>query len=367
MKKALLVLLALTLLPLSALAQAETWTDPKMARWQLTVFEGDDPQISSRLPQSGDRLVRGAYVQYVNTADDTDIPESKALLLLEGQEGYFLAGLMWRPDQQDAHFQSFGNLGLALDEACPIRVYWRNAEACFTLGVGSDTWEWIGQASGYRWYLAGYLDGVHQPIRWAVYSGYFYLGDNVGYRGDREHSYPAAVCMDMAYLQDVSIYPKTEQQMMDLAQASLEPYQGWAVVYGANLRTQPTGKSPSQGQLQAGVLVKILSQQPGTITPWYQVQVGDLQGWVSGDYVSQISSDGFAGDFTAHIDGLQHDTVTQACPLFDSINGNALLSLDEGQPIQILLIKDDWAYVAVPQSGDTYFMDTTAPTGWIQG
>lgn len=360
MKKAVCLLLVLLLLPVSVLAT--TWTDPEWPDWPLTVFEGDFP-ISDRLPETGAQVIRGAYAQS-SRADDDFIPTVKALLMMEKDGQYSLAGLMWRQDQPGADFQDFGNLGLTLDANSQINVGWRKREVCFSLTVGRDTWEFLSIASTGQWMVAGYSDGTNPPIRWD-HMGYFYAGDNKGYYGDLEHSYPACVCLDLAYLTDLSIYPKTEQEMTALAQSSFDPFQGWAVIFGANLRTRPTGRSDSLGKLQVAVLAKIVSQQSGNVDPWYQVRIGDLEGWVSGSYVCTIQNDPCM--YTLSLQGLQHGSLSQECGLYSSPNGQMKQGLSAGQPVQILLRRNDgWLYVTAPKNGDPFFMDTSAPMGWIQ-
>lgn len=59
--------------------------------------------------------------------------------------------------------------------------------------------------------------------------------------------------------------------------------EGEAFIFGVNLREKPTGKSPSMGQYTARV--RVLDRAEGLHAPWYQVQVEDKIGWVSGDYV----------------------------------------------------------------------------------
>jgi len=59
--------------------------------------------------------------------------------------------------------------------------------------------------------------------------------------------------------------------------------EGEAFIFGVNLRERPTGKSPSMGQYTARV--RVLDRAEGPQAPWYQVQVDDKIGWVSGTYV----------------------------------------------------------------------------------
>lgn len=60
---------------------------------------------------------------------------------------------------------------------------------------------------------------------------------------------------------------------------------GEGYITGVNLRKEPTGKSASMGEYIAKV--KVLGSVPGEKEPWYNVQVGELEGWVSGRYLIQ--------------------------------------------------------------------------------
>ena len=71
--------------------------------------------------------------------------------------------------------------------------------------------------------------------------------------------------------------------------------------------------------------------------------------------------------YALSLQGLQHGSLSQECGLYSSPNGQMKQGLSAGQPVQILLRRDDgWLYVTAPQNGDTFFMDTSAPMGWIQ-
>ena len=79
-------------------------------------------------------------------------------------------------------------------------------------------------------------------------------------------------------------FPKTCKQVNALDGAGMPAFEeGEALIFGVNVREQPTGKSPSLGQYTA--IVRILDRTEGTHALWYRVQWADKTGWVSGDYV----------------------------------------------------------------------------------
>lgn len=79
-------------------------------------------------------------------------------------------------------------------------------------------------------------------------------------------------------------FPKSCAQVNSLDGAGMPEFEeGEALIFGVNLREQPTGQSRSLGKYTA--IVRILDRAEGTHAPWYQVQWDDKIGWVSGDYV----------------------------------------------------------------------------------
>ncbi|MBQ8619297.1 MAG: SH3 domain-containing protein [Clostridia bacterium] len=79
-------------------------------------------------------------------------------------------------------------------------------------------------------------------------------------------------------------FPKSCAQVNALEGAGMPAFaEGEALIFGVNLREQPTSQSRSLGKYTA--IVRILDRREGTHAPWYQVQWEDKTGWVSGDYV----------------------------------------------------------------------------------
>ena len=79
-------------------------------------------------------------------------------------------------------------------------------------------------------------------------------------------------------------FPKTAEQVQQVGRANaLEMAENEAFVSGGNLREKPTGSSKSWGQYCAKV--KVLGSTPGKQEPWINVQLGNLTGWVSDNYM----------------------------------------------------------------------------------
>lgn len=79
-------------------------------------------------------------------------------------------------------------------------------------------------------------------------------------------------------------FPKSCAQVNTLEGMGMPEFaEDEALIFGVNLREQPTSQSRSMGKYTA--IVRILDRREGTHAPWYQVQWEDKTGWVSGDYV----------------------------------------------------------------------------------
>lgn len=341
MKRLMLCVLILALLPVYAIGEAAS------------------------LPvEIGDQIARMGLGQVVSAAVGRDVSGERAavLALARRQEGYALVGLQMESGRIISA-QSFGDLGLTPKDGCTITYQSLNAKhknGRFRLSCGSETWEF---QLWKDWFVAGYDGGSGPIIRWDN-MGVFYLEDTFRYV-DASTYWPACVCPFLLYLEDLSVYPKTVEEMTRLAQSSFQPFQGWAVVNVAQLRSEPASRSQSQGRLGNAVLAQVITQQPGKDEPWYNVRVGDLTGWVSGPYVHLMSEQ--PAEYALHLcHGLKRGETLRPGSLYDAPGGQAVMELPAGRIVHVLLTREDgWVYASIPVNGDAFFMDPYAPTGWI--
>lgn len=341
MKRLVLCILILALLPLYAIG------------------EGNSLPVAV-----GEQIARMGLGQVVSAAVGWDISGEKdaVLALARRQEGYALVGLEME-NGQITNAQSFGDLGLMLNDDCAIAYHSlneRHKNGRFLLSCSSETWEF---QLWKDWFVAGYDGGSGPIIRWDN-MGVFYLNDTFRYV-DASTYWPACVCTFLPYLDDLSFYPKTVEEMTRLAQNSFQSFQGWGVVHSAQLRSDPASRSHSQGQLGNAVLAQVITQQPGKDEPWYYVRVGDLTGWVSGPYVHLMNEQ--PADYALHLCyGLKRGETLRPGSLYDAPDGQAVMELPVGRMVHVLLTREDgWVYASVPTTGDAFFMDPYAPTGWI--
>lgn len=127
-----------------------------------------------------------------------------------------------------------------------------------------------------------------------------------------------------------------------------------------NLRAQPTGQSASLGQYTARV--QILGSVPGEKYPWYEVQLGDTTGWVSGRYLFT--------DLSARLCELSCTLLPVAradteLTLLASADGQVVTSIPAGTLLHVLAERDGWLHVILPQNAITWSTDWDGVYGFV--
>lgn len=120
---------------------------------------------------------------------------------------------------------------------------------------------------------------------------------------------------------------------------------GEAYISGVNLREQPTGSSRSLGVYSAKV--QVLGSRPGKQYPWYQVRIGETEGWVSGAYLIDSSED-------VRYYGVEEETTSFArtdseTALRTSPGGAQKGVLSPGTMVHVLSENEGWLHVLVPE------------------
>lgn len=133
---------------------------------------------------------------------------------------------------------------------------------------------------------------------------------------------------------------------------------------GVNLRERPTGQSESFGIYRARV--KILGQQPGPDAPWYNVRVGNLEGWASGRYLKTVDlEDGYplaAYQTTVSKVGRAKTDVE----LLDRPDGKAIMTLKEGTLVHAIMDHDGYLHVIVPRGEIAWQTDWDGTYGFVK-
>lgn len=131
-----------------------------------------------------------------------------------------------------------------------------------------------------------------------------------------------------------------------------------------NLRERPTGKSKSWGRYSAKV--KILGQQPGLEVPWYNVRVGNLDGWVSGVYMeTQKNTRDYEWASSAYA-VLQVCRAKKETALLQRPDGEQVKEIPEGTLLHVIEENDGWLHVILPRGEISWQTDWDGAYGFIR-
>lgn len=133
---------------------------------------------------------------------------------------------------------------------------------------------------------------------------------------------------------------------------------------GVNLRERPTGKSKSFGIYRAKV--KILGWQPGEMDPWINVRLGNLEGWASGRYLKTQSAESpyELAEYQTTVSRVGR--AKRQVQLLDRQGGKAVMALEEGALVHVIMDRDGWLHVIVPRGELTWQTDWDGTYGFVK-
>ncbi|MBR4080435.1 MAG: SH3 domain-containing protein [Clostridia bacterium] len=174
-------------------------------------------------------------------------------------------------------------------------------------------------------------------------------------------------CVLPAYLEtaDADQLPHSRQALEQWAQAHpIELAADEAYMGGANLRKEPTGSSRSHGQYLTPVRVKVLGQAPGQDFPWYNVRVGNTEGWVSGAYFYTKETD--TTNLCMAVNHMQPVArLRKSAQLLSSPGGEAIAALPAETEMHVLVISGSWAQVVLPRGELGWHADWEGTFGYV--
>ena len=141
-------------------------------------------------------------------------------------------------------------------------------------------------------------------------------------------------------------------------QPDVEADEGY--ITGVNLRKEPTGQSASMGEYTAKV--KVLGSVPGEKNPWYNVMVGDLEGWVSGRYLNQDSKMRLCESEREMVPVARADRDIE---LKSASTGAVLGMVSAGTLMHVIHDKGDMLHVVIPQGELTWKTDWDGTYGFV--
>lgn len=133
---------------------------------------------------------------------------------------------------------------------------------------------------------------------------------------------------------------------------------------GVNLRERPTGKSKSFGIYRAKV--QILGQKPGEMDPWMNVRLGNLEGWASGRYLKTQSEESpyELAEYQTTVSRVGR--AKHQVQLLDRPDGRAIMTLEEGALVHVIMDHDGWLHVIMPRNTLTWQTDWDGTYGFVK-
>ena len=159
--------------------------------------------------------------------------------------------------------------------------------------------------------------------------------------------------------------PRTVESLMAFGQEHpMELEDDEAYTISVNLRESATGKSKTWGEYTAKV--EILGQKPGNDAPWYNVRVGNLEGWVSGVYVHGRNTVDKSKLYTLPVMVHPVGRTKVQTPLLDTHGGNVIMQLNTDSYVHVLGERDGYMHVIVPHGELNWQTDWDGTYGFVR-
>jgi len=163
---------------------------------------------------------------------------------------------------------------------------------------------------------------------------------------------------------DVDAFPTAPEEVEGQKQGMIP--EGYSLVRGVHLRQKTSSRSKDLGDYNNGVLVKILGTEAGDPDPWYRVQVGRAEGYMSSNYVD-TSPDGTelsAPNVSLPFARAQKEISLKKSPGFWS---GTVQKVPQGTLMHVLAECDGgWLHVSLPQGEIGWEMDIGGTDGYIR-
>ena len=175
--------------------------------------------------------------------------------------------------------------------------------------------------------------------------------------------YPALAPSYMEYI-DASAFPRTGEACKTAAAESPAIPEGYGLSMYVHLRADTSSHSTDLGTYLRGTLVEILDTLPGTAFPWYKVRVGNVEGYMSSNYVE-------------YFDNLRSMPIN-AAPCYAKLRGNTALKektngfsgtvadLPKGAVVRVLADAGNWLHVSIPNCENNWRMQPDEVAGYVK-
>lgn len=168
----------------------------------------------------------------------------------------------------------------------------------------------------------------------------------------------------MMSMMDITEFPTTLEELQN-TQSAMIP-EGYALCRGVHLRKKTSSRSKDLGEYNSGVLVKVLGVEPGSPDPWYHVQVGVAEGYMSSRYVDEGVTENTAYAL-AHPLPVAQATREIKLKKGMSLFAGTIQTVPEGTQMQVLADCDGgWLHVCIPQGDMQWTLDLNGVDGYIK-
>lgn len=169
---------------------------------------------------------------------------------------------------------------------------------------------------------------------------------------------------NMMSMVDIEAFPKTIEEWQN-EERHLIP-EGYALISGVHLRQKTSSRSRDLGEYNAGVLVKVLGTEPGDPSPWYHVQAGRTEGYMSSQYVDDAASIDTAYVLSRPLPVAQAKQDIKLKSRASWLAGT-VETIPAGTLMHVLAECDGgWLHVSVPQGEWNWQMDVSGVDGYIK-
>lgn len=141
--------------------------------------------------------------------------------------------------------------------------------------------------------------------------------------------------------------------------------EGYAMISSVYLRSKTSSHAADLGQYQSGTIAKILDILPGTSAPWYHVQIGLMEGYMSGPYVNTESRAGSRRVQDSRPLSVAEAIKTTPLKKDTHLFAGKISDLAPGTRMHILAERGNWLYVAIPEGEPGQFMDVNSTYGYV--
>ena len=160
----------------------------------------------------------------------------------------------------------------------------------------------------------------------------------------------------------LSELPRGEKDLQEWQQEVIPD--GYVMIRGVHLRKERSSHSADLGLFNAGAIVQFLGKEDGNPYYWAHVRIGDLEGYMAGNYIcfDELGEKGYYFDALLPVVKARGSTsLKRGRGLFDG----TVADIEAGTKMHVLAEYDDWYYVVVPQETIQARMDIYGTYGYI--